>query len=150
MSFISEVESLFVTTEQDVVNWIADIKQGLAVAEADITNGLNWVASEVPNIVTALQATVGLVEKVGLASNPEVAAAIAAANVAVTALNAFAAAQNAGIAAGTSPLQVDGTALVAGFTAVKQSQASNALAMAAAASATVPAVTTAPAAPAAS
>ena len=148
MSFISEVESLFVTTEQDVVNWIADIKQGLAVAEADITNGLNWVASEVPNIVTALQATVGLVEQVGLASNPGVAAAIVAANVAVAGLNAFAAAQNAGAASGTSPLQADAAALVAGFTAVKQSQAAVALATAAAASA--PAATPAPAAPAAS
>lgn len=123
----------FTTTEQDVVNIIADIKADVAVVESDLNSALNWVAKQAPEIINALQVAVGLATAVGVVSAPE----LAAANAAVAALNAFAAAQNSSATAGTTNLTTDAQAVVAGYVAYKQSQAAVATATAtAAASAT--------------
>lgn len=137
MSFsIASLASWFTTTEADVVALIGKIKAEVAVAEADVTEALNWVAKQTPTVAAALQEVLGVVEVIGVGSNPEVATAIAAANAAVTALNAFAAAQ-------TSPavqtIQTDGAAVVAGYQALTQSLASQAAVKAAAATAAAPA-----------
>ncbi len=123
MSFWTSVQSFFVTTETDVLNLISQIKQGLAVVESDVTAALKWIANNTPQIVADLQQVVGIAETIGIAANPNVAAAITAANAAVTALNAFAAASNNGA--------TNTQAVLAGYTAVKQAQAAAASAAAA-------------------
>lgn len=124
MSFIDTLKSWIVTSEADVVAIIAKIKTEEAVVESEINNALHWIASNTPTIVADLQSVVGIAETVGIAANPQVAAAITAANVAVNALNAFAAASNSG----SSNTQ----AVLAGYVAVKQAQAAAASAAAAA------------------
>lgn len=126
MSFLSTIENLFTETETDIIALVAAVKKGEAVVAGDIDRAIKWVASETPTIVADLQSAVALVTAVGVASNPDVAAAITAANLAVTALNAFAAASSSGT--------TDAQAIVSGYVAVKQAQASAASAAAAAAS----------------
>lgn len=125
MSIFSDLEGEFTTTEQDVIDVIANIKNDITVAESDITSALNWLAGEVPTIVTALEAAAGLASSVGLVSAPELAAAEAA----VQALQSFAAAQNSG----SGTITADAQAVVAGYVALKQSQATTASAAATAA-----------------
>lgn len=127
MSFIDTLKSFIVTTESDVVSVIAKIKTEAEVFESEVNNALHWIASNAPTIVADIQSVIGVAETVGVAANPEVAAAITAANIAVTALNAFAAASNSG----TTNTQ----AVLAGYVAVKQAQSAAASAAAAAVSA---------------
>lgn len=122
--FITSFENWITTTEADVQEWIVQIKAGVAVAESDINAIAKWVASETPTIVADLQSVLAIVTAIGVGSNPDVALAIEAANAAVTALNAFAAAQNAGKSTPTS--------VVAGYVAVKTAQSAAASAAAAA------------------
>ncbi len=124
MSFITTLKSWITTTEADVVAIIAKIKTEEQVVASEINNALHWIASNTPTIVADIQSVVGIAETVGVAANPQVAAAITAANVAVNALNAFAAASNSG----SSNTQ----AVLAGYVAVKQAQAAAASAAAAA------------------
>ena len=84
---------------------------------------LQWVAGQVPTIATDLQVVEGLIVALGFSTNPNVATAIADANLAVQALNAFAAAENAG--------NTDAQAVVNGYVALKQAQAAVASATAA-------------------
>jgi len=128
MSFLSAIENFFSETETEVIALVVAVKKGEELVASDIDKALKWVASETPAIVSNLQGAVAIVEAVGVASNPDVALAITAANVAVTALNAFAAASNSG--------KTDAQAVVQGYVAVKQAQASAASAAAAAASST--------------
>lgn len=131
MSFLSTIENLFSETEIEVIALVVAVKKGESVVASDIDKAIKWVVSETPAIVANLQGAVALVEEVGVASNPDVAIAITAANAAVTALNAFAAASNSG--------STDAQAIVQGYVAVKQAQASAASAAAAAASVPTPA-----------
>jgi hypothetical protein len=133
MSFIDTLKSFIVTTEADVVAIIAKIKTAEEVVVTDINNALHWIASNAPTIVSDIQSVIGVAETVGVASNPQVAAAITAANLAVAALNSFAAASNAG--------QTSTQAVLQGYVAVKQAQA--AAASAAAAAVATPTKTTA-------
>lgn len=116
--------SFWTTTEADVVAIITKIKTAEQVVASDINTALKWIASNTPTIVSDLQSVVGVVEAVGVATNPQVAAAISAANLAVNALNAFASASNSG--------QANSKAVLAGYVAVKQAQAAAASAAAAA------------------
>jgi hypothetical protein len=123
MTILSTGEALIgelfgTTTEQDVIGWIADIKNGVEVVEEDLTAGLNWVAAQVPNVVALLQALEPLAQAAGFVSAPELATAQAA----VAALEAFAAAQNAGGASANA------AALQAGFSAFKNAQGASAMA----------------------
>ena len=133
MSFIDTLKSWIVTTEADVVAIIAKIKTEEAVVVTDVNNALHWIASNAPTIVADIQSVIGVAETVGVAANPQVAAAITAANLAVAALNSFAAASNAG--------NTSTQAVLAGYVAVKQAQA--AAASAAAAAVATPTKTTA-------
>lgn len=118
--------SWFATTEQEVVDIIAEIKQDGTVADSDITKALNWVASKAPEIVQALQTAVGLATAVGVVTAPE----LAAANAAVAALNAFAAVQNNS----TGTLTADAKAVIQGYVAYQNANAAVATASANAAS----------------
>jgi hypothetical protein len=128
-SFLTNLENFFQTTEADIVAIVIDIKNGLAVAESDINTAMKWFAAQIPGIVSGIQQVESVAQQLGVTNNAEVAAGIVAANAAVAALNAFAASENSG-ASNTS-------AVVAGFIAVKQSQAAAASAAAAAAGAPV-------------
>lgn len=123
MSFFDSLKSWISETEADVVKVITAIKADAVVVEADIVAAQHWIASNAPAIATDIQQVLSLVEVVGVGTNPEVAAAVTAANLAVGALNAFAAASNSG---GT-PAQ----SVVAGYVAVKQAQSAVSSAMAA-------------------
>ena len=136
-SWFTELEGFFTTTETDVVNLIAKIKQGVDVAQNDIHGVVKWVANNAPAIASDIQQVLLIVQALGVVS-PQVELAIAAANAAVVALNAFAAAQKAG--------QSDATSVIAGYTAVKQAQAAVAQAGVAAANAKAPAASMAVAA----
>jgi hypothetical protein len=107
------------TTEADVISVIAKIKADEQIAESDITAALNWVAGEVPNIVSGLQVALGLAQAVGVVTAPELAAATAA----VEALQALAAAHNASVTAGDKSLATDAKSVVAGYVAYTQAQA---------------------------
>lgn len=125
MSF--SLTSFFETTEADVVALISKVAAGVQLVEKDVDRGIKWVAGEAPAIVSALQTAVGLAQQVGMVNPAE----LAAANAAVTALNAFASSVNSGVA--------DGQAVVNGYVAYKQATAAVAAAAANAAQAAVPA-----------
>lgn len=127
VNLITWFENEFTTTEADVVAVIVQIKTGLQWAESEVNSGLKWVAANVPNIVTQMQGIVGIVQQLGVAQIPQVAAAITATQLAEKALQAFAAAENSGSG--------NAQALVNGYVAVKQAQAAAASAAAAAAAA---------------
>jgi len=126
----ASIKSFLITTEADVVAIIAKIKTEEEIVVSEINTALHWIASNAPTIVSDIQSVVNVAETVGVAANPQVAAAIAAANLAVTALNTFAAASNAG--------QTNTQAVLQGFVAVKQAQAAAASAAAAAVSTPTP------------
>jgi len=134
MSFTTALWNFIDETETDVLAVITAIKADAAVAESDINSAMHWIASNTPAIVADIQQVLQIATTIGIASNPEVAAAITAANVAVTALNAFAAASNSGASATQ--------AVVQGYVAVKQAQSASASASAAVVGApTAPATT---------
>lgn len=138
MTFMTSLQNFISETEADVVAVITAIKADAAVVQSDLVAAEHWIASNTPAIAAEIQQVLSLVEAVGVGSNPEVAAAVVAANLAVTALNSFANASNTG----ASPAQ----AVVAGYVAVKQAQSAVSSAMAATAAAPT---TAAPAATAA-
>lgn len=127
MTFLTSLQNFITETEADVVAIVTNIKAGVAVVESDLVAAEHWVASNAPAIAADIQQVLGLVEAVGVGANPQVAAAVIAANLAVNALNAFAAASNTG----ATPSQ----AVVAGYVAVKQAQSAVSSAMAATAAA---------------
>lgn len=126
----SNVSHFFVEAETDVVKVVAQVKADIEVAIQDIDGALKWLVKQTPAIAVGLQTAASLIEQVGVASNPEVAAAIAAANIAVQGLNAFAAAANNGK---TMP-----QAVVDGYAAYKSAQAAVAGAAAVAAKSPTP------------
>lgn len=138
MSFMDSLKNFISETEADVVAVVAAIKADASVIESDLIAAEHWIASNAPAIAADIAQVLSLVEQVGVGTNPEVAAAVVAANLAVNALNAFAASSNSG----ASPTQ----AVVAGYVAVKQAQASVSSAMAATAAAPTTAAPTATAA----
>jgi hypothetical protein len=124
---LSTLENWISETEADVLVVIADIKQGIVVLESDINAALTWIANNAPAIASDIQEVLGIVETIGVGTNPEVAAAVTAANAAVSALNAFANAKNSGA--------TNTASVLAGYTAVQQAQAAVATAKAAVVSA---------------
>jgi hypothetical protein len=138
MSFLTSLQNFISETEADVVTIVTNIKAGVAVVESDLAAAEHWIASNAPAIAADIQQVLGLVEAVGIGANPEVAAAVTAANLAVNALNAFAASSNAG----ATPAQ----AVVAGYVAVKQAQSAVSSAMASSAAAPTTSAPTATAA----
>jgi hypothetical protein len=130
MSILSSIKSFFVTTEQDVVNLITAVSNEAPVIQKDIDRAFGWIAKETPVIATNLATATTIVAAVGANSNPQVVAAIAAANLAVQGLNAFAEQYNKGTPTAT--------AVIDGYIALKQAS-SAASSAAAAAAASVPA-----------
>lgn len=123
-SFFTAVQNWIVETESQVQQVIVQIQTEIPVAEAAINSALKWVANQAPTVASDVQIVTGLIAQMGMTSNPNIAQAVTEANVAVQALNAFAAAENTG----TSNAQ----AVVNGYVAFKQAQASVASATAAA------------------
>lgn len=123
---MSILSRFFAATEADVVALIGAIKKDAVIVAHDIDRALTWIAKQTPTIVSDLQTATKLVAEVGAVSNPQIAAAVTAANIAVAALNAFASAKTSG--------QSDVSAVVQGYVAVKQANAAVNAAAAAAAS----------------
>lgn len=138
MSFLTSWQNFISETEADVEIVIVAIKNDVAVIESDLAAAQRWIVSNEPTIAADIQQVLGIVEAVGLGANPEVAASVALANTAVTALNAFVSASNSGSTATQSVL--------AGYVAVKQAQSAVAAAKAAAAATPTPAAPAATAA----
>lgn len=124
-TFETSVQNFFTTTETFVQSVISQVQQEVAIAEADLSAALKWVASNTPTIVADIEQAISFATAVGAATNPAASAVIAAAQIAVTTLNAVAQAQNTGAS--------DVQTLLAGYTAVKQAQAAAATTAAAAA-----------------
>lgn len=119
--------------EQDVTNFIKKVELGIQNIEADAEKALQWIAGKAPGIAEGIQALEGFVVAVpGVAANPEVAAAITAANVAVAGLNAFAQTYNKANASVADQAK----AVVAGYQAVNNARIAMAQANNAAVSAT--------------
>lgn len=103
------------TTEADVLKIVVTIKKDIAIVESDVSKALQWLANNSGTIAADVQSVLSVVQILGI-SNPEVEAAVIAANSAVSALNKFAADYNAGKGTPAS--------VVAGYSAFKQAQAS--------------------------
>lgn len=130
MSFLTTIESSFITNEAWVLGVITQAKAGILVLEKDVAAGIRWVVAHAPQLTADIQSITMVAQVVG-AGNPEVAIAIGAANTAVAALNAFAKASNAGAA---TP-----AALIDGYVAVQAAVAAHATAAIAAVSVPAPA-----------
>jgi hypothetical protein len=126
MSWLSNVENFFVTTEQDVLKIIVKVKQDIQIADHEINLALAWIADHAPAIAADIEGVLSIVQVAGLA-NPAVGVAIAAANEAVVALNAYATAYQKG--------QGTAASVVQGYSAFKQAQAAAASAASVAVSA---------------
>lgn len=113
----------FATVESDVVKVIAAFKTDAPLVVADLNKAMDWVIAQTPAIARDLQLATTLAMDVGIATNPNIGLAIAAANEAVTALNAFATASAANKAAGQTDTQAHAAALVQGYVAIKQASA---------------------------
>lgn len=130
MSFLSGLESFFVTVESDVIKTIANIQQGLGAAAHEIQAGLNWIESNsVGAIAVAKQisAVAAMVTPEVTVLNPAAGAAmtagVAALNLASDALDSFSAQMKAG---GSSQALTDATALLAAYHTLKSTQAATA------------------------
>lgn len=130
MSFWQVVKNALIETEQDVIAVIAKIRQDGAVAVKDVEKAIAWAANNAPVVASEIESVVQFASRIGIASNPEFAAAIVAADAAVAALDAFAKQYKSQGAT----LANDASAAVAGYVAAKQAQGAAALAAAAAAS----------------
>jgi len=120
------VMSFFRTTEDDIIKVLGKIKDEAVVLPGEINSALKWLAGNTPAIASDIQAVLSIVEVLGVATNPAVATAVADANLAVTALNAYAAASKAG--------KPNVQAVVQGYVALQQANAAVALAKSASAS----------------
>ena len=128
MSFLDTIKSVFTSSEQTAVKVITAVKTGVAVAEADAQKALSWIAGNAPTIAAAVVEVEQMIAAIAdvnptVASNTDVTKAIAEANQAVDALNAFATAANTG--------KNDAQAVVSGYVAFQQAAASAATAKAA-------------------
>jgi hypothetical protein len=140
MSVFTKIEDFFHTTEQDVIEVIAAIPHGIVVAEEALQKASHWIVGQAPNISANLQLAEGLIVASGGGADPQVRAAIAAANVAVAGLNAYAKASATG--------NITTDAIAQGYIAVKQASAAAASASSAAAANAAAKATTAVSAPA--
>lgn len=113
----------FQATEHDVIAVISAFRTNGPLIVADINKAMNWVVAQTPAIAADIQMASSLAMSVGVAADPRVALAIAAANEAVVALNAFANASAANKAAGQTDTQAHAAALVQGYVAIKQASA---------------------------
>lgn len=124
MSLLTGLESFWQTTEADVLATIATIKADVAVVEADIVKAVGWVNANIPTINTYISEVNGALQTVAASGivtiPPSVNTAIEIANKSVAALNAY----QIDVAAGKSAT----TALMDGYSAIKQAQSSTALA----------------------
>lgn len=128
MSFLSGLESFFITVESDVIKTIANIQQGLGAAMHEIQAGLDWVASVEP-AATAMAKQISSVASLVIpevtiaspAAGAAMTAGVAALNLASNALDAFTVQMKASASAPT--VQTDATALLAAYHALKSTQA---------------------------
>jgi hypothetical protein len=124
MTFFEEFQHWFTVFEEDVIAIILKIRQGISILTHEIDLVLNWIANNVSDIAKNMR----LVESIILtvAPTPAVEAAIATANAAMAALNAYAQAHKLGQSTVQSAID--------GYTAYKQAQAAASAAVAIAAS----------------
>ena len=100
--------------EADVILFIAKAKAGLSVAIADVKAVFSWLDANAGTIANDIGIVLKLAGQLGVAGNPQLAVLVASANIAVTALNTYAADR----AAGANHPQ----AAIAGYLAVTKAQ----------------------------
>lgn len=125
--------SFFTTVEADIIKIVTAIKTEEQILAKDVNLALKWIAANTPAITADIQQVLSIIQVVGITS-PQVEAAVVAANTAVTALNAYATAYKNGT--GTP------AAVIAGYSAYKNAQASAAQAASAAVLAPTPQIAT--------
>jgi hypothetical protein len=116
MSFLTNLETWFQTTEAEVLSVIVKIKNGIEYAEQEVVNGIKFLeghAAEISGAVQTVAGVVGSLSGAGIAIPPSVVQAVKDANAAVAGLNAMVASQDKG-----TP-----QALVDGYIAAKQALA---------------------------
>lgn len=114
MSIVSAVKGWFGTTEADVMAMMMKVWQEIPVAEKEVASAANWIATKgLPSLTAEVQAITPFVSVLGTAAgHPELAANMAALNIAMAGVQSFAASASAGA---MTPDQV-----VAGYGALKQ------------------------------
>lgn len=133
MSIFTSIKSLFVTTEQDVLNFATKVWNEVPVLESEIVAASNWIVKTgLPALTEEVLEITPFVSVIGTAAgHPELAADMAALNAAMAGVQTFAASASAG------NLTADG--VVAGYGSLKQ--AASAAQQVAATAATIVAVT---------
>jgi hypothetical protein len=86
-----------VADEQFVLSLVGKVVRAEQVAITDLNAGYAWIGQNGPGIISTISAIMQVVVAFAGASNPTVAAAVAAVNVATTALNTLVVAQNTGL-----------------------------------------------------
>lgn len=120
MTFFTTIESLWQKNETFVLGVIVNIKGGVAVLEKDISAANVWIISHAVTITADIESIIGIVQAAtaaGIVLPSGISAAVATANEAVAALNAYAAAAGSGTNTAN--------ALIAGYTAAKQASAAH-------------------------
>lgn len=82
--------------EADVLLLIAKAKAGVATAAADLKAAFNWIDANAGTIAKDIEQVLLIAGKLGAVGNPQLAALVASANAAVTALNAYASSRASG------------------------------------------------------
>lgn len=100
--------------ESDVIVFVAKVKAGMAVAEADAKAVFNWLDQNAGTVASDIVLVLNVATKLGAGGNPELAALVAGANVAVAALNTYAQARSGG--------ESQNQAAVDGYKAVAKAQ----------------------------
>lgn len=120
MTFFTTIESLWQKNETFVLGVIVNIKGGVAVLEKDIAAANVWIVSHAVTVTADIESIIGIVQAAtaaGIVLPSGISAAVATANEAVAALNAYAAAAGSGTNTAN--------ALIAGYTAAKQASAAH-------------------------
>jgi hypothetical protein len=114
MSIFTNIKGLFVTTEADVQTFMMNVWNELPVVEAEIAKAAGWIVkSGLPSLTAEVQAITPFVSVLGTAAgHPELAANMAALNVAMAGVQSFAA------TAASGSLTAD--QVVAGYGSLKQ------------------------------
>lgn len=124
-TIFQRLANVFLEDEAKVVATFIAIRKGAEVALKDIEAGIDWVENNAPAIVSKIQSVEAVILQLAVATNPNIAGAVAEANAAVAALNALVAARASG---SSTPQQ-----LVTAYQAFTNADAAAAMAKAAAA-----------------
>jgi hypothetical protein len=119
--------SIFQKIEAEVMSFITAVENDVEIIIADAEKALSNVAAMVPSIAADIEGVATFVEGIpGVGQQPAVQEAVAAANIAMTGLNAFASAWNKSTTGGKVTVSQASQAVVAGFQAAQLAKAATA------------------------